>query len=42
MSDQVYFGAVYFRKTNPPRADWERDHGVAAEDGHTLFRHWVS
>ena len=36
----VRFGAVYFRKTNPPRADWERDYRVAAADGHTLFRHW--
>ena len=34
-------GAVYFRKTNPPRDDWARDHRVAVEDGHTLFRHWV-
>jgi len=38
-----HFGAVYFRgQNNPPREDWERDHRVAAEDGHTLFRHWVS
>ena len=37
------FGAVYFRgQNNPPREDWDRDHRVAAEDGHTLFRHWVS
>ena len=37
------FGAVYFRgQNNPPREDWERDHRVASEDGHTLFRHWVS
>jgi len=35
------FGAVYFRKSNPPAEDWERDYQVAAEDGHTLFRHWV-
>jgi len=35
------FGAVYFRKSNPPRGDWERDYAVAAADGHTLFRHWV-
>jgi beta-galactosidase len=35
------FGAVYFRKTNPPPEDWARDYGVAAQDGHTLFRHWV-
>jgi beta-galactosidase len=36
-----HFGAVYFRKSNPPREDWERDHRTAAEDGQTLFRHWV-
>ncbi len=37
----VHFGAVYFRRSNPPRGDWERDYAVAAEDGHTLFRHWL-
>ena len=36
----VEFGAVYFRRSNPPREDWERDYRVAREDGHTLFRHW--
>jgi beta-galactosidase len=36
------FGAVYFRgQDGPPSEDWERDHRVAAEDGHTLLRHWV-
>ncbi len=35
------FGAVYFRKTNPPRAEWERDYGVCAADGLNTFRHWV-
>lgn len=34
------YGAVYFRKTNPPRADWARDYTTAAEDGFTSFRHW--
>jgi len=34
------FGAVYFRKSNPPREDWERDYKVAAEDGMNIFRHW--
>lgn len=34
------YGAVYFRKSNPPREDWARDYATAAEDGHTLFRHW--
>ena len=34
------YGAVYFRKSNPPREDWERDYGTAAEDGMNLFRHW--
>ena len=35
------FGAVYFRKVNPPQQDWERDYRVAAEDGHNIFRHWL-
>ncbi len=39
--DHVEFGAVYFRKTNPPSEDWARDYAVAREDGHTIFRHWV-
>jgi beta-galactosidase len=34
------YGAVYFRKSNPPRADWDRDYRVAAEDGYNIFRHW--
>jgi beta-galactosidase len=34
------YGAVYFRKTNPPRPDWERDYRVAREDGMNIFRHW--
>src|SRR5215467_13169817 len=34
------FGAVYFRKSNPPEADWERDHKTAAEMGMNIFRHW--
>ena len=34
------YGAVYFRKSNPPREDWDRDYGVAAEDGLNVFRHW--
>jgi hypothetical protein len=34
---QVPFGAVYFRKSNPPQEDWERDYGVAAEDGLNVF-----
>lgn len=34
------YGAVYFRKTNPPRSDWARDYQTAAEDGLTHFRHW--
>lgn len=37
---QTPFGAVYFRKSNPPREDWQRDYGVAAEDGLNVFRHW--
>jgi beta-galactosidase len=34
------YGAVYFRKSNPPREDWERDYRQAAEDGMNAFRHW--
>lgn len=37
---QVPFGAVYFRKSNPPPEDWERDYTVASEDGLNIFRHW--
>ncbi len=37
---QVPFGAVYFRKSNPPREDWERDYATAAADGLNTFRHW--
>jgi beta-galactosidase len=31
---------VYFRKSNPPEPDWERDHKTAAEMGVNIFRHW--
>ncbi len=34
------YGAVYFRKSNPPDSDWERDYRTAAEDGMNAFRHW--
>ena len=34
------FGAVYFRKSNPPEQDWERDHKTAAQMGMNIFRHW--
>ncbi|MGI6368682.1 MAG: beta-galactosidase [Anaerolineae bacterium] len=34
------YGAVYFRKSNPPEQDWERDYATAAADGYTWFRHW--
>ncbi len=39
ISDFVY-GAVYFRRTNPPPEDWSRDYQTAQEDGHNIFRHW--
>ena len=40
-ADPVYpFGAVYFRKSNPPEQDWERDHKTAAQMGVNMFRHW--
>jgi beta-galactosidase len=39
--DPVFpFGAVYFRKSNPPEQDWERDHKTAAQLGINIFRHW--
>src|SRR2546430_8558838 len=34
------FGAVYFRKSNPPEQDWARDHQTAAGLGMNVFRHW--
>jgi len=34
------YGAVYFRKSNPPREDWERDYKTAAELGVNVMRHW--
>src|SRR2546423_14014360 len=40
-ADPVFpYGAVYFRKSNPPEADWARDHATAARDGMNTFRHW--
>jgi beta-galactosidase len=40
-ADPVFpYGAVYFRKSNPPEQDWERDHRTAAETGMNTFRHW--
>lgn len=36
----IPYGAVYFRKSNPPRQDWERDYETAAADGYNIFRHW--
>lgn len=37
---QLPYGAVYFRKSNPPREDWERDYATAGQDGLNIFRHW--
>jgi beta-galactosidase len=34
------FGAVHFRKSNPPEQDWDRDHKTAAQMGVNVFRHW--
>jgi beta-galactosidase len=34
------YGAVYFRKSNPPEEDWARDHQTAARIGMNIFRHW--
>jgi beta-galactosidase len=36
----ITYGAVYFRKSNPPREDWARDYQTAARDGMNAFRHW--
>lgn len=38
---QYPYGAVYFRKSSPPREDWERDYAQAQKDGMNTFRHWV-
>ncbi len=39
--DPVFpYGGVYFRKSNPPREDWERDYKTAAELGANVMRHW--
>jgi beta-galactosidase len=39
--DPVFpYGAVYFRKSNPPAEDWARDHATAAKLGVNNFRHW--
>lgn len=37
---QFPFGAVYYRKSNPPEADWERDTAQAAREAMNIFRHW--
>jgi len=34
------YGAVYFRKSNPPEQDWARDHQAARRIGMNTFRHW--
>src|SRR5260370_8810264 len=34
------YGAVYFRKSNPPEQDWARDHQAARRIGMNVFRHW--
>ena len=40
-ADPVFpYGAVYFRKSNPPEQDWARDHATAARIGMNTFRHW--
>ena len=39
-SIQLPYGAVYFRKSNPPKADWERDYRQAENDGINIMRHW--
>lgn len=34
------YGAVYFRKSNPPADDWEKDYKTAAGLGVNVMRHW--
>ena len=34
------FGAVYYRVSNPPKKDWDRDYKTASEDANNIFRHW--
>lgn len=34
------YGAVYYRVSNPPKKDWERDYKTASEDNNNIFRHW--
>jgi beta-galactosidase len=34
------YGGVYFRKSNPPKQDWENDHKIASDLGANTFRHW--
>lgn len=36
----VPYGAVYYRKSNPPRDDWQQDYRQAAGDGLNTLRHW--
>jgi beta-galactosidase len=40
MGSTFPYGAVYFRKSNPPAEDWARDHQTAARMGMNTFRHW--
>jgi beta-galactosidase len=40
MGSTFPYGAVYFRKSNPPAEDWARDHKTAAQIGMNTFRHW--
>jgi beta-galactosidase len=40
MGSAFPYGAVYFRKSNPPAEDWARDHQTAARVGMNTFRHW--
>jgi beta-galactosidase len=42
ITEPVEMGAVYYRRSNPPEYDWDRDYKVAREDGCTQFRHWFT
>ena len=34
------YGAVYYRVSNPPKKDWERDYRTASDDCNNIVRHW--
>lgn len=41
LSDKIVIGAQYYRPPNPPRADWERDLRLMAENGFDTVKLWA-